>query len=324
VEIKNKRILITGGAGFIGFHLTKKLSKKNKIFLLDNLSRGQFDSDFRDLLKNKNIIFKKIDLNKKINFRISKIDYVFHLAGSVGVRNIETASYRSFINNVNSLKSLISFCLHNNKKVKFILFSTSEVYSNLVKQKKVKFPISEKNNIIIENKIIERDSYFLSKIFNEKLIQLSKIDHIILRPHNIYGPRMGFSHVIPELIKKLSLEKKGKEKNTGVYSPAHTRAFCFIDDAITQILSLAANKKIINDIFNIGNMYEEIKIFDLAKKIKKIVHKKSKLRKLSITKGSPFRRVPSMHKTLKKISKIKFTNLDKGIQKTFSWYEKFI
>ena len=213
MEIKNKKILITGGAGFIGFHLAKKLSKNNKIVLLDNLSRGQYDNDFRGLLKNKNIIFKKLDLNKKINLKIRKIDYVFHLAGSVGVKNIETASYKSFINNVNTLKSLINFCLYKNKRVKFILFSTSEVYSNLIKQKKVKFPISENNNIIIENKIIERDSYFLSKIFNEKLIQLSKINYLILRPHNIYGPRMGSSHVIPELIQKFSLEKKGKAKS---------------------------------------------------------------------------------------------------------------
>ena len=57
------------------------------------------------------------------------------------------------------------------------------------------------NNVLIKNNIIKRDAYFLSKIFNEKIIQLSNINYLILRPHNIYGPRMGFSHVI-ELIKK--------------------------------------------------------------------------------------------------------------------------
>ena len=324
MEIKNKKILITGGAGFIGFHLAKKLSKNNRVILWDNLSRGRLDADFKELLKNKNIIFKKIDLKNKINVKMSKIDYLFHLAGSVGVRNIETASYESFLNNVNSLKSLINFCFKQNNKLKFILFSTSEVYSNLIKQKKVRFPISENNNIIIEDKIIERDSYFLSKIFNEKLIQLSKIRYLILRPHNIYGPRMGFSHVIPELISKFNLEKKGKKKYTGIYSPSHTRAFCFIDDAIKQIVSLAANRNVNNEVFNIGNMKEEIKIFNLAKKIKKIIHKKSKLKKLFVTKGSPPRRVPCMRKTLKKISKMKFTNLDDGIKKTFYWYKKFV
>ena len=324
MEIKNKKILITGGAGFIGYHLANKLVKYNKVIVWDNLSRGRLDVDFKELLKNKNVTFKKIDLKNRINIKIGKIDYLFHLAGSVGVKNIEIASYESFINNVNSLKSLINFCFKQNNKLKFILFSTSEVYSNLIKQKKVRFPISEHNNIIIEDKIIDRDSYFLSKIFNEKLIQLSKISYLILRPHNIYGPRMGFSHVIPELIKKFHLEKKGKINYTGIYSPSHTRAFCYIDDAIKQILSLVSNRTVNNEVFNIGNMEEEIKIFNLAKKIKKIIYNKSKLKKLFVTKGSPARRVPCMRKTLKKIPKMKFTNLNDGIKKTFYWYRKFI
>ena len=63
MEIKNKKILITGGAGFIGFHLAKKLSKNNRVILWDNLSRGRLDSDLKELLKNKNIILKQIDLN---------------------------------------------------------------------------------------------------------------------------------------------------------------------------------------------------------------------------------------------------------------------
>ena len=63
---------------------------------------------------------------------------------------------------------------------------------------------------MIENNIIDRDAYFLSKIFNEKIAQLANIKYLILRPHNIYGPRMGYSHVIPELIKKFIIEKKRK------------------------------------------------------------------------------------------------------------------
>ena len=97
------------------------------------------------------------------------------------------------------------------KKIKIILFSTSEVYSPIIEEKRVKFPIKENNNVLIKNNIIKRDAYFLSKIFNEKIIQLSNINYLILRPHNIYGPRMGFSHVIPELIKKMSKTRKGKK-----------------------------------------------------------------------------------------------------------------
>ena len=321
-----KNILITGGAGFIGFALAKKLSdnKKNRIVIVDNLSRGNLDKEFRELIKNKNITFLKMDLRKKIRFKFHNLTHIFHLAGSVGVKNINKDSYGSFLNNVDTLKNIIEICKNHNKKIKFILFSTSEVYSNLIKYNIVKFPIKESNNIIIENDIIARDAYYLSKIFNEKIIQLSNINYLILRPHNIYGPRMGFSHVIPELIKKITLEKFKMTKKTVVFSPNHKRAFCYIDDAISQIEKLSFNSKSNNKIFNIGNMKKEVTMFDLAKKIKSFFYENAKLKKGKNTLGSPKRRVPDMSTTLK-ITKIKkFISLDEGLKKTINWYSKYL
>ena len=86
-------------------------------------------------------------------------------------------------------------------------------FTLLSSRKKSKISNKKKNNnVLIKNNIIKRDAYFLSKIFNEKIIQLSNINYLILRPHNIYGPRMGFSHVIPELIKKDEQNKKKEKK----------------------------------------------------------------------------------------------------------------
>ena len=118
----------------------------------------------------------------------------------------------------------------------------------MIKKNKVKFPINEKNNIILENIVINRDAYYVSKAFNEKLVQFLNNNYLILRPHNIYGPRMGYRHVIPELIKKINQEKIKKNK-TYVFSPSHKRAFCYIDDAIKQIIQLSFNKKVKNSIF---------------------------------------------------------------------------
>ena len=298
-----KNIIITGGAGFIGYHLASKLSKRKfNIYILDNLSRGQHDMELKKLLKNKNINFLKIDLQKKIKIKIKikKPDYIFHLAGSVGVDNINKDSFGSFLNNILTFKNVIDFNNNLKKKAKLILFSTSEVYSTLIKNKLVKFPIKENNQIIIEKNVIDRDAYYLSKLFNEKLVQLSKSEYLILRPHNIYGPRMGYSHVIPELIEKMFREKIKLTNKTYVFSPDHKRAFCYIDDAVNQIIKLAINKKNKNDIFNIGNMKREVKIMYLANKIKTFVFSKSNLTKGKITEGSPSRRVPDMTKTLKK------------------------
>ncbi len=319
-----KNILITGGAGFIGLSLAKYLAKKKyKINIIDNFSRGKFDKEFKDLLKNKNVKFYKCNLNKKIKIKFKNISHIFHLAGSVGVNNINKNAYGSFFNNIISLKNIID-TLRNKKKIKIILFSTSEVYSTIIDEKKVKFPIKESNNVLIKNDIIKRDAYFLSKIFNEKILQLSNLNYLILRPHNIYGPRMGFSHVIPELILRMTKSKKKQNKKVLIFSPKHKRAFCYVEDAIIQIVKLSFNTKIKNEIFNIGNMKEEISMMNLAKKIKRLFSYKIDLKNGEITQGSPHRRVPDMKKTLKFTKIKKFTSLNQGLSKTFRWYQNKI
>lgn len=104
------------------------------------------------------------------------------------------------------------------------------------------------------------------------------------------------------------------------FSPSHTRAFCYIDDAINQIIKLSLSEKNYGKIFNIGNQNEEIKIYDLAKKIKKQLNSKAMLVKGKNTDGSPIRRIPSMKKTFKNTGYKVMTSLDKGIRKTIDWY----
>ena len=203
--IKNKKILITGGAGFIGYHLSKKLVFDNKITILDNLQRGKKDKYFKDLIKSKNVKFINLDLTKKIEIKKNEYDYVFLLASIVGVKNVNDQPYSTLKVNIQSIFNTLDIL--NSKKSKLIYFSTSEVYSPLVIKKKNKFPISEKNDLLILNQDSKRYTYYISKILGEKLIKFSGKPFLILRPHNIYGPRMGYSHVIPEQIYKIKIKK---------------------------------------------------------------------------------------------------------------------
>ena len=94
--INNKKILILGGAGFIGYHLSKFLSHKkfnNTIYILDNFQRGVKDKNFNELLKKKNVRFKKTDLSKKIPLKDKNFHYVFQLSAIVGVKNVITKSF---------------------------------------------------------------------------------------------------------------------------------------------------------------------------------------------------------------------------------------
>ena len=283
--IKNKKILITGGAGFIGYHLSKKLVFDNKITILDNLQRGKKDKYFKDLIKSKNVKFINLDLTKKIEIKKNEYDYVFLLASIVGVKNVNDQPYSTLKVNIQSIFNTLDIL--NSKKSKLIYFSTSEVYSPLVIKKKNKFPISEKNDLLILNQDSKRYTYYISKILGEKLIKFSGKPFLILRPHNIYGPRMGYSHVIPEQIYKIKNKKKSL-----IYSPNHKRAFCYIDDAIDQIMYLCSSKKNFNKIFNIGNPKEPITMMRLSKLIKKELKSFTKLLPTEITSGSISNRLP--------------------------------
>lgn len=321
--MRNKKILVTGGAGFIGYHLTKSLINKNcKVRVVDINPVHFYKNKFEYIKKNKNFSYSKIDLSSKIKSKLNNLSHVFHLAATLGVKNINKNPYNSFRNNMSSLINLIDNLKRYSPNCILIYFSSSEVYAPLVAKKKVSIPTKEDIDLLINKDIIERDSYYLSKLIGEKIVQLSGLKYIILRPHNIYGPNMGFKHVISELIKKMQPTKNNKNRTCQIFSPNHTRSFCYIDDAIKQIKNISFNKNSHNKIINIGNSKEEIKIYKLAKLIKKILKSNIILKKGPITLGSPPRRVPNTKKNIK-ISKSKdYVSLKEGIKETIDWVYK--
>ena len=258
-------------------------------------------------------------ITKPFQIKEKNIKYVFHFAARLGVKNVISKPSKTIDDNLSMLINTLAAIKVNNKNSKFVFFSTSEVYSPLIDLKIAKFPLKEDVNLIIKKNTNPRDSYYISKIVGEKIVQLSGLKYLCLRPHNIYGPRMGFSHVIPELVKRIDKSKANKIK---IFSPTHKRSFCYIDDAIDQIIGLSFNKIASNNIFNIGNSKEETQIFELAKIIKRILGSKKKLIKFTNTDGSPKRRVPDTKKNYKIYKKKKYIYVRSGIEKYVNWYKQ--
>ena len=317
-----KNFLIIGGAGFIGYNLAKKLSinKKNKIDIIDDFSRGKFDKDFKQLNKLSNINLKNLDILKNTNIKFkNNYDYIFNLAAIIGVSNVMKSPYKVLTNNFMIQSKAIIIANKQKKLKKFIFFSTSEVYAGSNLYFRTKIPSSESTPLTISNLNNSRSTYMISKIYGEAMCYNSNLPFIILRPHNIYGERMGINHVIPEVLKRI---KKLKNNHTlKVYTPYHTRSFCYIDDAIEQIIKLTFSK-IKNEVFNIGNDKNEISIFDLVKKCLKIFEKNNKIEQLKNIHNSPNRRCPNMNKTFSHIKRNKFSSLNYGIGKMIKWYEE--
>ena len=315
-----KRALITGGAGFMGYHLAKRLEKEGfYIDLVDDLSRGKIDKDFKLLIKRKKIKFYNINIisNNFLSLKKRNYDFIFHFAAIVGVRNVIGKPYEVLTKNILLLEKILNIASKQKKLKRLIFSSSSEVYAGTLNNQGLQFPTPEETILTVNSLKDQRSTYMLSKIYGEAMCHHSNIPFTIVRPHNIFGPRMGYDHVIPELFTKLLSSKKNILE---VYSPNHKRTFCYVDDAINMMINLSKSKLSKNKVFNIGVDKKEIKIINLAKLILFISKKKFKIVPMRVTQGSPFRRCPSIKNYRKIFNKIKFTSLEEGLKKTFNWY----
>ena len=206
------------------------------------------------------------------------------MAAIVGVKNVLKNPLEVLNKNISIQKNSIEICRNQKKLKRFIFFSTSEVYYASLKKKIIKFPTSEENILTFDSHNNPRSTYMLSKIYCEAMTGVSNVNYTIIRPHNIYGPRMGMAHVIPELI--LNMDHTTSNKLNIANGPLR-RAVCYVEDAVNMILSLMYSKKANKKIFNIGNQSPEIKIIEIAKLVAKLHGKKILFRSILYKYESP-------------------------------------
>ncbi len=326
------RILITGVAGFIGFHIAQELLKfhRIKIFGLDNLN-NYYDTNLKNLRlkilkKNNNFLFKKIDIieKKKINSFIkkNKIQIVIHLAAQAGVRYSLSNPENYFESNLKGFFNILEAVKNNNIK-KLIFASSSSVYGqNPLKPLKENFDTNRPIQFYAATKKSnEIMAYAYSKLYS--------IQTIGLRFFTVYGPygRPDMSYY--KFAKNIINKKKIEIYNYG----KHSRDFTYIDDVkiiFNKIFKLINQKKFSilfekNNNFNIFNISsgKNIKLNYMIKEMEKKFNIKSKKKYLNIQKGD-VKDTLSSNKKIKKILKIKkFTPFKKGISQFVTWFKEF-
>ena len=261
------RVLITGGAGFIGSHLAEAyLERGDDVYIIDDLSTGSMDN-IRFLQEDpryKNKIFVHINtiLNRDMMLELTGIcDVVYHLAAAVGVKTILDKPLESIVTNIQGTEKVLEMC--NKFKKRVLIASTSEVYG-----KHLHAPLVETDNVIYGPSSKFRWSYAASKLMDEFTAlahyRTNGLEVIITRLFNTVGPRQtgAYGMVIPSFV----AQALKNEPITVFGDGTQTRTFTYVKDVVAALIKLMESDQAIGEVINVGGL-EEISMLDLARKI---------------------------------------------------------
>ena len=267
------RVLITGGAGFVGSHLSEALlDRGDEVFILDNLSTGSIENVMHlksnprfhytiDSVSNEPVLAELID----------RCDIVAHLAAAVGVKLIVEQPVHTIETNVHGTEVVLK---HANKKKKLVLIaSTSEVYG-----KSTDVPFREDADLVLGATVKHRWAYACSKMIDEFLAlaywKERKLPVIVVRLFNTVGPRQTgqYGMVIPNFVRQALAGQPITVFGDGTQS----RSFTYVGDVVKAMLALIDEPRAIGQVFNIGNG-NEISIRELAEKVKQMTGSKSEI-----------------------------------------------
>ncbi|HEX8189726.1 MAG TPA: GDP-mannose 4,6-dehydratase [Pyrinomonadaceae bacterium] len=267
------RVLITGGAGFIGSHLSDLyIARGDEVFCIDDLSTGSFENiahlkgnpRFRytiDSVHNQPVMAELID----------QCDVVFHLAAAVGVKLIVESPVRTIETNVRGTEVVLAQA--NKKKKKVLVASTSEVYGL-----SAEVPFREDGNLVMGATTKGRWSYACSKAIDEFLAlaywREKKLPTVVVRLFNTVGPRQTgqYGMVIPTFVKQALSGRPLTVYGDG----SQTRCFGYVRDVVGALVALMEHDEAVGEVFNIGST-EEVSIMGLAERVRELAGSKSEI-----------------------------------------------
>jgi dTDP-glucose 4,6-dehydratase/UDP-glucose 4-epimerase len=308
-----KTLLVTGGSGFIGSALVKRLVHLgHRVRVLDNGARGDVRR-LAEVMGKLEYIQADIRDSQVVEQACKRVDGVFHLASVNGTRFFYSKPELVLEVGIKGIFNVIDACMHQGVAELF-LASSSEVY-----QEPRQVPTDETAALTIPDPRNPRYSYAGAKIASE-LIALHAGGRfqrtVIFRPHNVYGPDMGFEHVIPEFI--VRLKALGPKKGFPIQGTGQeTRSFVFIDDCVDGIV-LLLEKGLHQNIYHVGTE-DEVTVSSLAQRIARCLDREIEIEPGALAAGSTPRRCPDTSK-LKRLGYSPKVTLDVGLSRTVPWY----
>lgn len=271
---EEQHTLITGGAGFIGSHLTERLLKAGeKVVVIDDLSTGSLENLPKTKDKTRlRFIKSEVTSCEELDQIVAKSKYVYHLAAAVGVDFVMQSPIRTIETNLKSTEAILEAAAYNNTPI--LLPSSSEVYGKSSRE-----AFAETDDLLIGPPTLGRWSYACSKLMDEFLALAfyneRQLPVTVVRLFNTVGPRQTgrYGMVLPRFIEAAKANEPIRVFGDGQQS----RCFCHVQDTIESLIRLANCPNAPGNIFNIGST-EEVSILELANRIIKITGSKSEIK----------------------------------------------
>ena len=313
------RVLVTGGAGFIGSHpVDALLARGDEVWALDDLSTGNL-RNLSSALTNPSCHFVEGSVMDAptVDGLVAQVDEVFHLAAAVGVKFVLDNPLRSLLTNIRGTEVVLE-AAHQNGNKKVVLFSSSEVYG-----KGASIPFRESDDRLLGPTSVLRWSYAASKAVDEFLalgyFHERRLPVVVVRCFNTCGPRQSphYGMVIPRFVERALANDPILVYGDGLQS----RCFSSVHDVVRGVLMLAEEPKAYGEVFNIGTM-EEVSVTELARRIKSLTGSRSEIENVEYEAiyGSRFedmqRRVPDLAKIHSLVGYVPEVTLDQLLHET--------
>lgn len=309
---------ITGGGGFIGAYLVRRLVSEGwEVRVIDNLARGT-ESRLENVLGDIHMYDIDVRDAASVGRVVRGCDVVFHLAAINGTENFYKHPELVLDVGLRGALAVVEACIANNV-YELVVASSAEVY-----QTPPNIPTAEDVGLSLPDSLNPRYSYGGSKIISELVAFNYGRQHFkkvqVFRPHNVYGPDMGWKHVIPQFITRaLDCRERGDTSFEIQGDGSETRAFAFVEDVVSGIMCMY-HKGSHRSIYHIGND-EEVTIRQLVEAIGAALDFPLSIAPTAAAVGGTLRRCPDIAK-LQALGYQPAVPLSQGIQRTLEWYEK--
>ena len=314
------KVLVTGGAGYIGSHLVDRLvALGHEVSVLDDLSTGKL-ANLKQSIKAVRFEENTILNERIVDKLVRRADTVFHLAAGVGVGIIVAKPLDALITNTRGAENVIEACVKHEKRL--LLASTSEIYG-----KTGKMPMSEDDDRVLGSTTIARWGYSTAKAIDEHLA-LAYAQHglrmSVVRYFNSYGPRLdpkGYGSVVANMMRQALADEPLTVHGDGT----QTRCFTYVEDTVEGTLRAGLDAKAEGVVFNVGND-RETTINDLATLIIEMTGSRSTIRRVSYEEryGKGFedtkRRVPDVRRAADVLGFRASVELRDGLERTLQWW----